>query len=222
MCACRLHVWNVGFPNPLQLAWIKMLVYQLPYIAFGQNNRIGKNVSLSLHYSDVIMSMMTSQITCLTTVYSTIYSGADRRKHQSSSSLAFVRGIHLWPVNSPHKKGPVTLKMFPFDDVITLGPGECLATSNHYAGLTLTIKQHGQYHVILLCYDHQTNHAQGRHGRWQAVAFIEIIGIVIKMYLVMVMEKMKIREPMASLLCKVQSYSHWMFFLIQVAPTNFI
>ena len=29
----------------------------------------------------------------------------------------FVRGIHRWPVNSPHK-GPVIRKMFPFDDVI--------------------------------------------------------------------------------------------------------
>ena len=42
---------------------------------------------------------------------------ADQRKHQSSASLAFVRGIHRWPVNSPHK-WPVTRKMFPFDDVI--------------------------------------------------------------------------------------------------------
>ena len=58
-----------------------------------------------------------SQITNLTIVYSTIYSGADQRKHQSSASLAFVRGIHRRPVNSPHK-GPVTRKMFPFDDVI--------------------------------------------------------------------------------------------------------
>ena len=49
-------------------------------------------------------------------VYSTIYSGVDRRKHQSSASLAFVREIHRWPVNSPHK-GPVMRKMFPFDDV---------------------------------------------------------------------------------------------------------
>ena len=44
-------------------------------------------------------------------------SGADQRKHQSSALLAFVMGIHRWPVNSPHK-GPVTRKMFPFDDVI--------------------------------------------------------------------------------------------------------
>ena len=43
--------------------------------------------------------------------------GPDQRKHQSSSSLAFVRGIHRWQVNSPHK-GPVTQKMFPFDDFI--------------------------------------------------------------------------------------------------------
>ena len=63
------------------------------------------------------MSAMASQITSLIIVYSTVYSDVDQRKYQSSASLAFVRGIHLWPVNSPHK-GPVTRKMFPFDDVI--------------------------------------------------------------------------------------------------------
>ena len=69
------------------------------------------------HYNDVIMTTMASQIASLTVVYSTVYSDADQRKHQSSTSLAFVRGIHRGPVNSPHK-GPVTRKMFPFDDVI--------------------------------------------------------------------------------------------------------
>ena len=69
------------------------------------------------HYNGVIMNAMASQITSLTIVYPTVYSGADQRKHQSSASLAFVRGIHRWPVNSPHK-GSVTRKMFPFDDVI--------------------------------------------------------------------------------------------------------
>ena len=44
-----------------------------------------------------------SQITSLTIVYSTVYSGAVQRKYLSSPSLAFVRGIHRWPVNSPHK-----------------------------------------------------------------------------------------------------------------------
>ena len=63
------------------------------------------------------MGSMASQITSLTIVYSAVYSGADQRKHQSSASLAFVRGIHRGPVNSPHK-WPVTRKMFPFDDVI--------------------------------------------------------------------------------------------------------
>ena len=63
------------------------------------------------------MGLMASQITSITIVYSTIYSGADQRKRQSSASLAFVRGIHRWPVNSPHKR-PVTQKMFLFDDVI--------------------------------------------------------------------------------------------------------
>ena len=69
------------------------------------------------HYSDVIMGMMAAQITSLSIVYSTLCSGADPRKHQSSALLAFVRGIHRWPVNSPHK-GPVSWKKFPFDDVI--------------------------------------------------------------------------------------------------------
>ena len=57
------------------------------------------------------MSAMASQIISLTIVYSTVYSGTDQRKHQSSASLAFVRGIRRGPVNSPHK-GPVTRKMF--------------------------------------------------------------------------------------------------------------
>ena len=62
------------------------------------------------------MRTTASQITSLTIVYWTVYSGADQRKHQSSASLAF-RGIHRGPVNSPHK-GSVTRKMFSFDDVI--------------------------------------------------------------------------------------------------------
>ena len=74
-------------------------------------------LSTSTHYNDVTMGAMASEITSLNIVYSTVYSGADRRKHQRSASLAFVRAIHRWPVYSPHK-WPVTRKMFPFDDVI--------------------------------------------------------------------------------------------------------
>ena len=89
------------------------------------------------------MSAIASRITSFTTVYLIVYSRADQRKHQSSASLAFVRGIHRRPVNSPHK-GPVTRKMVPFDDVImngnkirttmcrlttrTRGPGQGLST----------------------------------------------------------------------------------------------
>ena len=55
------------------------------------------------HYTDVIMGAIASQITSLTIVYSTVYSDADQRKHQSSASLVFFPGIHREPVNPPHK-----------------------------------------------------------------------------------------------------------------------
>ena len=85
---------------------------------FTKTTRKGEMWKLSLiHYNGVIMNMMASQITSLTIVYSIVYSGIYQRKHQSSASAAFVRGIHRWPVNSPNK-WPVTRKKFPFDDVI--------------------------------------------------------------------------------------------------------
>ena len=62
------------------------------------------------------MSAMASQINGISIVCSTVYLGADQRKYQSFASLSFVRGIHRWPVNSPHK-WPVTRKMFPIDGV---------------------------------------------------------------------------------------------------------
>ena len=70
-----------------------------------------------IHYSDVIMSAMASQITSLTIIYSTVYSGADQENTSKLCVTGLLWGIHWWPVNSPHK-GPVTQKMFPFDDVI--------------------------------------------------------------------------------------------------------
>ena len=76
------------------------------------------------HYGDVIMGAIASLLTSLTIVYSTVYSDADQRKHQSSASLAFVRGIHRGPMNSPHK-WPVTRKMFSFDDVIMDWTEQC-------------------------------------------------------------------------------------------------
>ena len=96
------------------------------------------SISHYRRYSDVIMGVMTSQITSLTSVYSTVYSGTDQRKHQSSASLAFVRGIHRWPVNSPHK-GPVTRKLFPFDDVIMgndIGTNDCMNSLRKFLWVT--------------------------------------------------------------------------------------
>ena len=74
---------------------------------------------ITYHCNDVIMGAIASQITSLTIVFSTVYLDTGQRKHQSSTSLAFERGIHRRPVNSQHK-WPVTRKMFPFDDVIML------------------------------------------------------------------------------------------------------
>ena len=76
------------------------------------------------HSNDVLMGPMASQITSLTIVCSSVYSGADQRKHKSSASLAFVRGIHRGPGISPHK-GSVTRKMFRFDDVIMFKVNPC-------------------------------------------------------------------------------------------------
>ena len=71
------------------------------------------------HHSDVIMGTMASQITSLTIVYN---NRLERRRSKKTSKLrvtGLCEGIHRWPVNSPHK-GPVTRKMFPFDDVIMI------------------------------------------------------------------------------------------------------
>ena len=90
------------------------------------------------HYNDVMMGAMASQITSLTIVFSTVYSGTDQRKHQSSASLAFVRAIHRWLVNSVHK-WPVARKMFPFnyvimdwDNKLLLGPMLINCVKLHY------------------------------------------------------------------------------------------
>ena len=80
-------------------------------------SRLPSVASGTAHYDDVIMGAIASQITSLTIVYSTVYSDADQREHQSSASLAFVWGIYRGPVDSPHK-WPVTRKMLPFHDVI--------------------------------------------------------------------------------------------------------
>ena len=66
---------------------------------------------VTFYHSDVIMSTMASKTTGVSIVCSTVCRGADQRTHQRSLSLAFVRGIHRWPLDSPHK-WPVTRKCF--------------------------------------------------------------------------------------------------------------
>ena len=95
------------------------------------------------------MGTNASQITSLAIVYSIVFSSADQRKHQSSASLAFVRGIHRGPVNSPHK-WPVTRKMFPFDDVIMDGFVQ-------YFGISITYTLNNWYRLLsatssFICY----------------------------------------------------------------------
>ena len=55
---------------------------------------MGSPVMRNVHYSDIVMGAIASQITSLPVVYLTVDSGADQRKYQSSASLAFVRGLH--------------------------------------------------------------------------------------------------------------------------------
>ena len=90
------------------------------------------------HNSDVIMGQIACQITSLTIVYSTVYSGVEQRKHQSSASLAFVRGIHRRPVNSP-QKWPVTREIFPFDDVIMFLAKQTTMSFSQMNGILLLV-----------------------------------------------------------------------------------
>ena len=94
-----------------------------------------------LHYSYAIMSAMASQITDVSVVCSIVCSGVDQRKHQSTASLTFVRGIYRWPVDSPHK-GPVTWKMFPVDKNVSVADGVFLGTSAQAENLELLKRMH--------------------------------------------------------------------------------
>ena len=113
------------------------------------------------------MSAIASQITSLTIVYSTVYSGADQRKHESSASLTFVRGIHRGPVNSPHK-WPVTRKMFPFDDVI-MSLFNCNGAHGHGANIVVTGDTEGCHNNNLRCHQRrQSNNDNLRCHQWQS------------------------------------------------------
>ena len=116
-----LHTTHWHYHQYTDLSECMLFRYNLSSLCTLKNPLCNIWSSIFSYYDDIIMSTIASQITSLTVVYSTIYSGADQSKHQSSASLAFVWGIHRGPVNSPHK-WPLTRKMFPFDDVIMACP----------------------------------------------------------------------------------------------------
>ena len=97
--------------------WYRFVIWLMSRQLCRYACQISKRLEDAKHSNEDIMNAMASQTTGVSIVCSTDGSGADQRKHQSSASLAFVRGIHRWPVNSPSKI-PVTRKMFTFDDAI--------------------------------------------------------------------------------------------------------
>ena len=115
--------WTNGWPNNRDADDLRYhcTYYDVTVMFIGFLERCHWVHDGARYHGDVIMDAIASQITSLTIVYSSVYSDADQRKHQISASLAFVRGIHRRPVNSPHK-WPVTRKMFPFDHVIMTWP----------------------------------------------------------------------------------------------------
>ena len=100
-------LWFVHFVHVITLKWLSEITSTLAEILYHRFItwlHLGHTELFSIHYTDPIMGTMASQITSLTIVYSTVYSDADQRKYQSSTSLAFVWGIHHRPVNS-HTNG---------------------------------------------------------------------------------------------------------------------
>ena len=95
--------------------WSKIQIYFM----FPRINSARLGLIYPLQWRHNGCDAIASQITGVSIVCSVVCSDAEHRHYQSSVSLAFMRMIHRWPVDSP-RKGPVTRKMYPFDDVIML------------------------------------------------------------------------------------------------------
>ena len=136
---------NLALEKCLGSQFISMIDYSVVHSAIA---------IWTTHYCDVIMGAMASQIISLLIVYSTVYSGSVQRKHQNSASMAFVWGIHRWPVNSPHKA--VTRKIFPFDDVITFSCFLCKMIKHTaeecFFIIVKNIQESGSYSYATKCY----------------------------------------------------------------------
>ena len=123
--SCYLTVWIVSdITRNIGLWYHDCLVYYVIFYCQYRCTMCGSVMQTKSHLRKLLYMQDThmlitiaSQITDISIIYSTVCSGADQGKIQSSASLAFVRGIHRWPVISP-QKGSVTRKMFPFEGVI--------------------------------------------------------------------------------------------------------
>ena len=94
-----LHCLIVISDDPFQFLCVLLLTSAVAN-GTGQHRKRNSRILQILwgyHYSDAIISTMASQITSLTIVYSTVYSGVDQRKHQRSASLAFVWVTGVFP-----------------------------------------------------------------------------------------------------------------------------
>ena len=106
-------LFPIKYQNVINLATHRLFDHRGEITMLSPAERTGFPNSLQWRHNQCYGVSNHQRIDC----FSTVCSRTDQRKHQSSMSLAFVRGIHRWPLNSPHK-GPVTRKMFPFDDVM--------------------------------------------------------------------------------------------------------
>ena len=130
----RCHVSNISYlrdamSNILNLSWeISRILFQYEHNDMHYEGKIIARPSqlyngsscagkTSSQYIDVIMTTMASQITSLTVVNSTVLFRHRSKKTSKLRVTGLCAGNSSGPVNSPHK-GPVTRKMFPFDDVI--------------------------------------------------------------------------------------------------------
>ena len=110
----KCHIYNCADDSTICFStsdinvWKNISIHRNSHLMFWIESLASQAIK---HYIEVIMTTMTSQITSLTVVYSTVYSDAYQRKHQSSASLAFVWGIHRerW---IPRTKGQLCGKFF--------------------------------------------------------------------------------------------------------------
>ena len=68
-------------------------LYVRIFWSFAISHGVDSYTNTCYHYSGVIMNARASQITSVSIVHPTVYSGANQRKHESSASMTFVRGI---------------------------------------------------------------------------------------------------------------------------------